>query len=189
MNPTHSRLTWPALALVLAAALLAILTAARRRTAARMRTHELPATGHRARLAETGERCTVLRHLAEVRIDGLADPVTVRLADLEQDSAATTEDRASVQLVALEVGREVWFVPASTPSTARVGTVIEIAEFGAVKLREQSGRIRWADQGAVLAIVGEAVADVDAGPVADEQPAEHRQAKADTDFEAGTAGR
>lgn len=142
MNPTHSRTPWPVLALVLAAVLLRILAAVRRRPAAVVHGQAYLTAGERARLSETGERCTVLRHLAEVRIDGLADPVTVPLADLEPDRPADSTDRSTgVQLAALEVGREVWFRPMPGTGLARVGTVTGIDQTaGTVAVREQSGR-------------------------------------------------
>lgn len=142
MNPTHSRIPWPVLALALAAVLLRILAAARRRPAAVVHGQAYPAAGERARLAETGERCTVLRHLAEVRIDGLTDPTTVPLADLERDRPADSADRGTgVQLAALEVGGEVWFRPMPGTGVARVGTVTGIDQTaGTVAVREQSGR-------------------------------------------------
>ncbi|MEV6660631.1 hypothetical protein [Nocardia fluminea] len=172
MNPTH-RTIWPLmLAAAVVVAVLRVLAGAQRRSATTdASTPDRPSSTQRARLVSTGERCTVLAHLAEVTIDGLADPVTVALADLECAQPDDNGHHADGQLAALEVGREVWFVPASTLGTARVGTVAEIAEHGAVKLREQSGRVRWADHGTVLAIVGEAVAQVDAVP-AGEQPVE-----------------
>ncbi|APE35917.1 hypothetical protein BOX37_20430 [Nocardia mangyaensis] len=47
-------------------------------------------------------------------------------------------------IAALEPGTEVWFIPAATPGSARVGTVVEVnGDTGAVKLVEQSGRIHW----------------------------------------------
>ncbi|PKV76555.1 hypothetical protein [Nocardia fluminea] len=149
MNPTH-RLTWPLLLAAVLVAVLRVLAAARHRPAAEVPTPDEPtSSGARARLVSTGERCTVLTHLAEVAVDGLADPVTVGLADLERDRPGDT----GVQLAALEVGHEVWFVPASMPGTARVGTVLQIAEGGAVQLREQSGDIRWTNPGDVLEVV------------------------------------
>lgn len=142
MNPTHSRTPWPVLALVLAAVLLRIVFAAVRRPATVVHGQACPAAGERARLSETGERCTVLRHLAEVRIDGLADPVTVPLADLERDHSTDTGDhRIGVQLAALEVGREVWFRPVPGNTVAHVGTVTALdMAAGTVTVRDQSGR-------------------------------------------------
>lgn len=174
MNPTHRRIR-PLVLAVVAVVALRVLANARRRaaTASSPRAARLlrqcgsttadtstpagPTCAQRARLVSTGERCTVLAHLAEVAIDGLADPVTVALADLERDDADDiddVDDRADGDLVALEVGREVWFRPASMPGTARLGTVVEIADGGAVKVREESGRHRWANHGDVLAVAG-----------------------------------
>lgn len=139
MNRTRTGLLWPTVALVLAVALLRILAAIRR--PAIEPTPAALAVGERARLAETGERCTVLRHLAEVSIDGLSDPATVPLADLERDHPAeAAEPSHCVQLAALEVGREVWFRARSGSTAARFGTVTALDRPGrSITVRDQSG--------------------------------------------------